>query len=186
MLRLRSALLTFLTALTATAIAACGSNFHRTSTGPAQAQLQRFQRDAIRFTDCIRGHGVPNFPDAPTADNPNSGHIWKNAFQNTSPAFHSADAACQHFLPPRTNAQSQNSGPNQTQTAAMLAFARCIRGHGFTNFPDPNRSGITHQMIATAGIDLHQPALVQAADSCVSVTHGYITKAVVAHFIAGH
>jgi hypothetical protein len=40
-------------------------------------------------------------------------------------------------------------------------------------------------MLAKAGINLHQPALVQAADACVGVTHRLITKATVARFIAG-
>jgi hypothetical protein len=40
-------------------------------------------------------------------------------------------------------------------------------------------------MLANAGIDLHQPALVPAADDCVSVTHGVLTKAAVARFAAG-
>jgi hypothetical protein len=61
-----------------------------------------------------------------------------------------------------------------------------MRGHGFPSFPDPTSSGdLTYQMLATAGIDLHQPAVVQAADACVGVTHGFITKAGVARFIAG-
>ena len=41
-------------------------------------------------------------------------------------------------------------------------------------------------MLARAGIDIHQPALLRAADSCTSVTHGVITRAVVARFVAGH
>jgi hypothetical protein len=69
----------------------------------------------------------------------------------------------------------------------MVAFARCLRSHGFVNFPDPTSGGdLTHQMLATAQINLQQPALVQAADACVGVTHGVITKAVVARFVAGH
>jgi hypothetical protein len=40
-------------------------------------------------------------------------------------------------------------------------------------------------MLATAGIALHQPAVLDAADACVSVTHGLITKASVARFVAG-
>ena len=68
----------------------------------------------------------------------------------------------------------------------MLAFARCIRSHGFPNFPDPTSSGqITHEMVASAGINLHQPAVLQAGDACASVTHGAITKATVARFVAG-
>ena len=68
----------------------------------------------------------------------------------------------------------------------MLAFAGCLRSHGFPSFPDPTSTGdMTHEMLASAGIDLHQPAVVQAADACVGVTHGYITKTDVARFIAG-
>jgi hypothetical protein len=40
-------------------------------------------------------------------------------------------------------------------------------------------------MLATAGINLHQPAFLQDADDCVSVIHGLLTKAAVARFIAG-
>jgi hypothetical protein len=58
--------------------------------------------------------------------------------------------------------------------------------HGFPSFPDPTSSGqVTHEMLANAGIDLHQPALLQAADACVSVTDAILTKAAVARFAAG-
>jgi hypothetical protein len=70
--------------------------------------------------------------------------------------------------------------------AALLAFARCLRSHGFPSFPDPTSSGqVTNQMLASAGINLNQPAMLQVADACVSVTHGLITKAAVARFVAG-
>lgn len=132
----------------------------------------------------MRNHGVPNFPDPPTAANPSAGHTWKDAFTNRSPATMSAEAACAHFMP-RSGQHSQTENPSPAQLSAMLAFARCLRSHGFTRFPDPTSAGLTHQMIANAGINLHQPAVVHAADACVGVTHGVITKAAVARFIAG-
>lgn len=130
----------------------------------------------------MRNHGISNFPDAP-GPNGQGGRTWKSAFQNSSPAFAAADTACHHFLP--AGGQTQSSPPSHRQSAAMLAFARCVRRHGFVRFPDPNSSGITHQMLTAAGIDLHQPALVRAADACASVTDGVITRAIVARFIAG-
>jgi hypothetical protein len=61
-----------------------------------------------------------------------------------------------------------------------------MRGHGFSSFPDPTSGGdVTHEMLASAGINLHQPAVLQAADACVSVTHGLITRVDVARFVAG-
>lgn len=188
MFKTRSALMVIGAALSATAVAACGSSSpHTTATnsgsGPTHAQMQAFQNDAVKFTDCMRNHGIANFPDAP-GPNGAGGRTWKSAFQSTSPGFVAADTACSHFLP--AHGQSQSSAPSHRQIGAMLAFARCVRRHGFTRFPDPNSSGITHQMLAAAGINLHQPALVGAADACVGVTHGAMTRAMVARFIAGH
>ena len=84
-----------------------------------------------------------------------------------------------------TPGTSEGAPHDRANAAAILAFARCMRRHGFASFPDPTASGqLNHEMLATAGIDLHQPALVQSADTCVSVTHGAITKVTVARFIA--
>jgi hypothetical protein len=167
----------------ATAIAACGAN-STSSTGsansggpPTQAQIQQ---DAIRFAECVRSHGVPNLPDPIT-----SPRDYKNAFDTQSPVLLSADTACQHLLP-RSSRPSQSAAQTRAQIAALLAFARCVRSHGFTSFPDPTSSGqVTHEMLANAGIDLHQPAVLQAADACVGVTHGLLTRAAVARFVAG-
>ena len=165
--------------------AGCGSSSPGSSTAsssstrPSQAQSLQ---DAINFTDCVRSHRVPSFPD-PTTDP----RAWKQALNPStphSPAFVAAVTACHHLLP---GAGQQTSTPHtQAQDAAFLAFARCIRSHGFPSFPDPSSTGdITHEMLASAGIDLHQPAVVQAADACVGVTHGFITRTDVARFIAG-
>ena len=54
-----------------------------------------------------------------------------------------------------------------------MAFAHCMRSHGFLSFPDPTSRGqVTPQMLANAGINLQQPAVLQSGDACVSVTHG--------------
>ncbi len=128
----------------------------------------------------MRSHGVPNLPDPTT-----SPHEFKNAFNTQSPAFRTADTACRHLLPDGGR-PNQSAPPSQAQVAALVAFARCLRGHGFPSFPDPTSSGqVTHEMLSNAGINLHQPAVLQAADACVTVTHGVITKAAVARFVAG-
>ena len=102
-----------------------------------------------------------------------------------SPGFRSAYTVCGHLLPPG-RPQSQNTTHTRAQTVALLAFARCLRSHGLPRFPDPTSAGeLTHQMLAQAGIDLHGPGVVQAADVCTSVTHGVITRAIVARFVAG-
>jgi hypothetical protein len=136
-------------------------------------------RDMLRFASCLRSHGVEGLPNpvaAPAA--------FKHSFSNT-PTFTAANAACGHLLPGQQGSD-QGAAHTHQQIDAMLAFARCMRGHGFSRFPDPTSDGsVTHQMLAQAGIDLHQPAVVRSADSCAAVTHGVITRALVARFIAG-
>jgi hypothetical protein len=130
----------------------------------------------------MRSHGVPNFPD------PTSPREFKDSFSYSaakSPAFQSAEPACRHLLP-GGGPHNQSPAQSQAQITALLAFASCLRSHGFRSFPDPTSSGqLTHEMLANAGINVNLPAVLQAADACVSVTHGVITKAVVARFVAG-
>lgn len=167
----------------ATVIAACGSNSSSSSSSGSHltaAQIRQAEHDAVSFASCVRSHGVPNFPDSPYGQ--------KQVLSSSSaqaPAVQSAVAACQHLLPGGGH-PSQGAPPSQAQIAAELAFARCLRNHGFPNFPDPSSSGeLTHDMVANAGINVHQPAVLQAGDACVNVTHGVITKATVARFVRG-
>lgn len=128
----------------------------------------------------MRSHGVSSFPDPGTGS-------FKFALAPSSPkspAFQSAFPVCRHLLPD-DGAQGQETH-SSTQIAAALAFARCIRSHGFPSFPDPSSAGdLTHEMIAAAGINLHQPAVLRAGDACAGLTHGFITKTDVARFVAG-
>jgi hypothetical protein len=128
----------------------------------------------------MRSHGVTNLPDDPGAR--------KRALTSRSaqaPAVQSAERACAHLLP--HGGVSPSPPRTHAQIAALLAFARCIRTHGFPTFPDPNTSGqLTHEMLTSAGIDVQQPAVVQAADACVGVSNGVVTRAIIARFVAGH
>jgi hypothetical protein len=167
----------------AAALAGCGTSAPVPSASagvPSQAQQQQ---DAFRFSGCMRSHGVAGFPD-PTAPNEFKQALAPGTTQ--SPAFSSAVLACQHLLPdggPRAGAKTEAHG----QTLAALAFARCMRERGFTSFPDPTSTGqLSQEMLASAGIDIHQPAAIQAADACTSVTYGLITRAAVARFVAGY
>jgi hypothetical protein len=85
------------------------------------------QDKAVKFAACIRGHGVPDFPD-PDA---------KGDFVfgiDVSPAVWSrAVDACKDLEPP--GALSGKRSPKQQSDA--LRFARCVRENGVKDFPDP-------------------------------------------------
>ena len=149
--------------------------------GISAAQEAEFRKAALANARCMRSHGVPDFPD------PDSPRRFKAALDPSSshpPAFQSAQTTCRHLLP-ASRAPRPSAAQTRARVTAALAFARCLRGHGFPRFPDPTSTGeLSHETLAGAGIDVHQPALLRAADACVSVTHGAITKADVARFAA--
>jgi len=172
------------TAIAAVAlIAACGSSsptVPRTASHPTQ---QHLLQELVSFGDCMRARGLATFPN-PTTD-PRGFKVALDPSTTETPAFPPAMAACQHLLPGgRLHNQTDPYSP--ARAAAMLAFAHCLRAHAFPSFPDPNGSGqITREMLAADGIDLHNTALLRAADVCTIVTHGLLTKADVARFAAG-
>jgi hypothetical protein len=134
---------------------------------------------AYRYSACIRSHGVTNFPDPQITIN--GSHrilaLHLDPSITNSPAFKSAQKACAYLLPAQTTGPSAAHG--QAQTNALLAFARCMRQHGFASFPDPNTEGEpwTAAMMTNAGINLKEPAVRPAALAYTTVTHGILTKA---------
>jgi hypothetical protein len=82
---------------------------------------------AVKFAECIRAHGVRDFPD------PNA----KNQFQygvSVSPAvWKQATTACKDLQPPGTLSGKRTP----KQQSASLRFAQCIRDNGVKDFPDP-------------------------------------------------
>lgn len=133
------------------------------------------------YTRCMRAHGVSDFPDPV----PGQG-IPKDKIPVWNTKLPAASKACARLMPPSGLGPQVTAQQTHGEVTDAIAFARCVRRHGFTRFPDPTSSGqITHQMLTNAGINLHQPAALRAAYACVSVTHGKITKATIASFISG-
>lgn len=77
--------------------------------GPSITQLQREAQQEqqeqqkalpalLKFSRCMRGHGVPDFPDPPGSGTP--APPQGSGSKPGSPQFRAAAAACQHLLPP--------------------------------------------------------------------------------------
>lgn len=178
--------LTVLAALTVVLLAACGgSNTPSNSGSPSGSSQKAFTAsNADKYPACMRDHGVTNFPDPQV----NRNHLTLQITPSISgsPAFKSAQKACAYLLPAGAR-QTNGLSPAQqeTRTEGLFAFAACVRKHGFPTFPDPTSQGqLTLEMIRQAGINLQQPAVLQAGDACVSVSHGQITKGDVAQAVA--
>jgi hypothetical protein len=153
---------------------ACGSS-PSSSTGAHRPQNPT--EAPLRFAACMRDHGVTSFPDpqVTTTTTPGGSSVGVKmavpASTARAPKFRSAQKACQGILP-APGSSSDHRGPSKQ---AFLAFARCLRAHGISNFPDPDAQGhLTLEMISAAGVDVKGPAFFTAAKACVGVTHGQI------------
>ena len=168
-------------------IAGCGGSSPSPSVGSGSPQAKGPGADAYQFSACMRSHGVSSFPDpvVKTSGSSVSVAIRVTPALTSSPSFKSAQKACGHILP-GPKGQGLSPAQQQARTRAMLAFAQCLRTHGFPRFPDPTAQGqLSLEMVTAAGIDLHTPALLTAGKACTSVTHGQITPAQVVQAING-
>ena len=96
------------------------------------------------------------------------------------------EGPCKHVLLTNGGGQQQTAQQAHARFAAMLAFANCMRGRGFTKFPDPTAQGeLTPEMVTAAGVNLHQQALLRAGLACAPLTHGQITPAAVRRAVNG-
>jgi hypothetical protein len=89
----------------------------------------------VAFSECVRSHGVPNFPD-PQAGAANAKFPGAQQLGASSSQLDTAERACQHLLPVGTDDQFP-AAEVPLLVRAMLPFARCMRSHGVPSFPDP-------------------------------------------------
>lgn len=148
------------------ALAACGSSSKPT---PAATRSSLFTA-ALKYSECMRSHGVPGFPDPTPA-----GTIVmtaSSAINPQSPAFQTGKQACK-------NAQAAMQAVNpflrrrftEAQQRSNVKYARCMRAHGVSNYPDPTYTTHDGQEIETplpSSINQQAPTFTAAEKTCAS------------------
>ncbi len=128
-------------------VAACGGGG-----SPAAAGSSTYQK-ALAFSQCMRGHGEPGWPDP----NSNGGFsLHGNPGTTGGSVLTSANKACQPLLPksaPLTVAQQRQV------TSQALKYLACIRSHGIPAFPDPVVNGGNVTFNPPAGVSPGSPRL---------------------------
>jgi hypothetical protein len=147
--------------------AACGGSpgSHAAQRGSTATQSS----GALAFSRCMRSRGVPNFPD-PTG----SGGIPKETEQQlgiSSSQYQAAHRACAHLLP-------NSGGPTQAQIQqdmnGMWEFARCMRSHGVTDWPDPTTDPGGYPNFYLQGkIDINSPQTSTKMRECAHLIPPY-------------
>jgi hypothetical protein len=146
--------------------AACGGGG-----GPAGPAGPPDLQQMVAYSQCMRSHGAPFWPDPSQAP----GGTWdykitpQSSQQERGPGWHAALKACQKLAPkelPFTEAQIQAALPK------LLKLAKCMRAHGITSFPDPIASPDFIGFKIPAGADPHSPRFQAARQACRAYAPG--------------
>ena len=143
------------------------------------------QSGLLAFSQCMRSNGVPSFPDPQQFTQGNVKLTLHQSSAANTPRFRAAMNVCTHLIP-TTGEQTQDSAAQErTHLADGLSFARCMRSHGVTSFPDPTPQGrLTVEMVQAQGIDVHSPAVLRVVQQCLPASHGALTPAKIREALA--
>jgi hypothetical protein len=84
----------------AAAETACRGLLPNGGSGPTPAQLQQERTQALKFSQCVRAHGVPNFPDPESSGRMRIPDPAVGGIDQGSPKFQAANEACGKYRPP--------------------------------------------------------------------------------------
>lgn len=125
------------------AVSACGGTSPNSNNATASNTAAR-KSDALKVSECMRTHGVPQFPDLggsarfgiQGSSNGKAATISVNghSLNVSGPAFQKAMQECRKYGPkgpPVSGAQLAKI------KQGALKMAQCMRTHGVPDFPDP-------------------------------------------------
>ena len=141
-----------------------GGGTSTTASGSAGSQSDAPLAKAEAYAECMRSHGVADFPDPVVT--PSGGYGFRTAgVDPQSLAFRAAGQACNALAPAGWGSGGQPLSTAQQQL--WLGWAKCIRSHGMPDFPDPTFSsgGAVHIDGGGAGVS---PQLQSAMNGCRS------------------
>jgi hypothetical protein len=118
-----------LTALASVALiaAGCGSSDTARTSATATPGKATARDKAVKFSECIRAHGVTDFPD------PDAKGDYQYGVSVSPAVWKRATTACKDLQPSGTLSGKRT---HEEQSGA-LKFAQCMRDHGVKDFPDP-------------------------------------------------
>jgi len=122
--------------------------------------------DMLKYAQCMRSHGVVDFPDPSS-----NGTILVGGTVSQSPQYPAADNTCRKLLP---NGGVPTAAQQAQGIAQLLKFSVCMRAHGISDYPDPTSNGI--QIPIRKGmpsdLDPNNPRLQSAEKACQHLAPG--------------
>jgi len=157
--------------------AGCGAAAPGSSSGGSAAGGSARYQQALAYSECMRAHGVPNFPDPDAAGNIVQ-HVSGGQPPDNGPRAQAADSTCHHLL---SGGGTGSPAVQRRIVSELLRLARCMRAHGEPNFPDPTVGGTPPAGndvslpgnitlgLAAAGIDVNSARYQTAGHACRSL-----------------
>ncbi|WP_109507815.1 hypothetical protein [Nocardioides speluncae] len=129
-----------------------------------ETREEDFEEQALKFSECMRENGVPEFPD-PELNG--EGGMMMNLPQGIDrEAMEKASEACEEFRPQGGGNFSEEDRAEMEDT--MLEYAGCMRENGVPDFPDPDFSE-GGARLGGMGIDPEDPAFEKAHKACEDI-----------------
>jgi hypothetical protein len=117
------------------------------------------KENAVKFGQCMRDNGVPNFPDPKFND---GGGMSIDAPEGAEPA--KVDAAMQKCKPYMPNGgEPKKLDPERLEQ--LRKMSQCMRDRGVKNFPDPTENGLQADG-NQPGMDPSDPTFQAAMKEC--------------------
>jgi hypothetical protein len=121
----------------------------------------------LAFSQCMRSHSVPNFPDPPAgatnAKFPSSGQLGVSGS-----VYQTALNTCDHLLPAGVDGQFPPA-EIPLLLSDMREFSQCMRSHGVPNWPDPTSDSQGHvgfNLVGINGLNSDSPKVQATANEC--------------------
>jgi len=134
-----------------------------TTTGAVQGGGGNDLTRMISYAQCMRSHGVANYPD-PLSD----GEFDKTTVSqlaSTNSHYQTANRSCSHLLPSGTNGMTPALA--QEIYSDELKFVQCMHSHGVSNWPNPRLDRGRYDFDPEAvGIDTNSPQLKSKMQAC--------------------
>ena len=134
----RSPLLAAALVVAAVGLGACGSSDDGGGASKSASNGDKAFQGALKFSRCMREHGI----DMPDPQRVGTGGIKLTGgpVKVSQPKMKAAQAACQKYMQFGGGGGKRPSPAEQAKAQkAMLAYAKCMRGHG-VDMPDPQMS----------------------------------------------
>lgn len=154
------------------AAAGCGGGGSTSASGATSngggpqstSQADSAQQSGIAYAQCMRAHGVSNFPDNAITSNGNGTEVHLPQGITSNPDYQAASQACQSKLP--RGGKAGSGGASNAQVQAEIKWANCMHAHGVPNAPEPNSQGRMIMTGGSGGVDPNSPTFQAAMQIC--------------------